>query len=215
MNKTTNERRVNTEILRKYLETQNIPKVITFENLKEGRPEMFKVAIEEANKIEGLYLEFGVMSGGTTNQIAKLIPNKILYGFDSWKGITEDFSEIHKKGTWIERPRISEKNIEIIEGFYQNTLEPFLQKYPEKIAFIHNSSSIYSSTKYMLDTIAKNNRFQIGTIIQFDTMFYQEGNYWYQDEFLAWNEIQEQYKIESEYLAWAGFCHCAYKITKI
>lgn len=213
--------RINKEELYKFLNTQKIPKVDAFGSLTLGRPQMFQKSIEESSKIDGLYCEFGVMSGGTTNTIASLIPDKTLYGFDSFKGITEDYSEIHKKGTWIFgvppynlNPPLK-SNIKPIVGYYQNTLESFLNDYKNNLAFAHMSSSIYSSTKYVLDTFAKNNRFQIGTILQFDTIFYTEGNYWYQDEFKALNEIKEKYNIETEYLCWAGFCHCAYKIIKL
>lgn len=133
--------------------------------------ELFKFPLNAVN-INGLFLEFGVCKGITINRIASLIPDKTVYGFDSFDGLPEDWCG-HKKG-YLKVGNVQEvlnnllDNIQIVIGLFQKTLEPFLKEYKEKVAFVHLDADLYSSTKYVLDTLEKYNRFQQGTIIQFD-----------------------------------------------
>lgn len=122
--------------------------------------------------IAGLFLEFGVWKGASINRIASLIPDKTVYGFDSFNGLTEDWCG-HEKG-YLKVENVQEvlnnvrSNVQIIVGLFQETLEPFLKEHKEKVAFVHLDADLYSSTKYVLDTLAKHNRLQKGTVIQFD-----------------------------------------------
>lgn len=192
------------------------------------RLDLMKIAIKET-KVLGMYLEFGTLTGNTINALSKLIGNKTIYGFDSWKGYPEDFAD-HHKGDWaIPRPnsiydepeRKKEQyqvrgNVRLIEGFFQDSLPKFLKKHPiEKVAFVHMDCDLYSSTKYVLDTLY--NKLQIGTTILFNTLFYRkdlEGNilYWIQDSFNAWYDFIGEKNIEFEWLGSQSFC-CAIMIT--
>lgn len=207
--------RVLKEELDNFLATQNIPKVKAFKDVEKGRFQMFENSVWEALKVDGLFLEFGVLTGGTINQISSLIPNKIVYGFDSFKGLPENYTDVYRKGSMKHIiPKVN-PNVKLIIGWFEDTLNPFLNEHKEKVAFIHMDADVYSSTYYVLETLIKANRLQIGTVIQFDEIFEIEGKYWYQDEFKAWNEIIKKYKIKTDYLCWAGFCHCAYIIKNV
>lgn len=129
--------------------------------------EAFKFSLN-AVKVGDLLLEFGVWKGASINRIASLVPDRMVYGFDSFKGLPEDWAG-HKKG-YLKVSKLPEvlNNVKLIVGLFQETLEPFLKEHTEKVAFIHLDADLYSSTKYVLTTLEKYNSFQHGTIIQFD-----------------------------------------------
>lgn len=122
----------------------------------------------------GVILEFGVASGETINQIALLAPDCVIYGFDSWEGLPEDWkddypSEGYKKGSFkCDMPHVQD-NVTLIKGMFQDTLPSFVKNILQKrkIAFIHMDADIYSSTKYVLDYLARETSLR-GVIIQFD-----------------------------------------------
>ena len=92
-----------------FLATQNIPRVPSHSDSNIERIGIWKIALEEASKVNGMYCEFG--SGiFCTPTIASMIPDKIYYAFDSFEGFKyEDFSDMHKKGTWAGEQSIGEK----------------------------------------------------------------------------------------------------------
>ena len=198
--------RVNKEELDKFLEKQTIP-------ITDTRINLFKKSIENI-KVNGMYMEFGVYSGGTINSISNIIPDKTVYGFDSWLGLPDDYSEGYPKGTFLrEIPKNFNPNVELVIGVIQNTLSPFLTRHPEKIAFLHMDVDIYSATKFVLDILA--HRLQVGTVIQFDEIFDCQKGYWYTTEFEAWNEFVKENNIKWEYVGWIKSMHCSYIITNI
>ena len=52
-----------------------------------------EVAIKNITLQNGHILEFGVFSGGTINYLAKKMPTKIIYGFDSFQGLPENWRD--------------------------------------------------------------------------------------------------------------------------
>lgn len=118
-----------------------------------------------------LWLEFGVYSGKTINYISKFT-NQAVYGFDSFKGLPEFWRDHRRghKGAFDmdgELPKVNE-NVELVKGWFNETLEPFLESTPGKVSFLHLDADLYSSTKYVLDTLTKQNRISRNCIISFD-----------------------------------------------
>lgn len=115
----------------------------------------------------GLYLEFGLAHGDTANFISNRLSSKTLYGFDSFKGLTEDWGVL-KVGEFKRNdiPKLN-KNVSVIKGFFQDTLVPFLQERLNKhVIFAHIDCDLYSSTAFVLEKIAP---FIVpGTILCFD-----------------------------------------------
>lgn len=107
-----------------------------------------------------LWLEFGVYSGNTINYISKFTSNNI-YGFDSFDGLPENWIDdnnniILNKGAFNKNGILPEvnKNVILIKGLFQSTLENFLNSHKDKkISFVHIDCDLYSSTKYVLETI--------------------------------------------------------------
>ena len=92
-----------------------------------------------------------------------------------------------------------ESNVTLIKGWFNETLPSFLKEHPEPVALVHIDSDIYSSAKYILETIP----LQDGTIVIFDEFFgYPE---WRNGEYKAWNEFLDKHPhIQARCL---GFVH--------
>ena len=138
----------------------------------------------------GLFLEFGI--GCDENRLSniKKIREEMtargiespIYGFDSF----DEFATI-------------EDGIIHVPGAL---LESFLDEHIQVASFIHIACDVYSSTKYILDTLK--NRILPGTIIVFDEMINVEE----QNEFKAFNEFLEEQGRRSQAL-----CHGKYQVA--
>ena len=148
---------------------------------------------------EGKYLEFGVYSGATINLISATLPEKIIYGFDSFEGLPEtwrtgfDEKVFNRNGNL---PQVN-KNVRLIKGWFDETLPVFVRQHSEKCAFIHVDCDLYSSTKIVFDNLK--NQIGAGTIIAFDEYFNYPG--WQEGEYKAFMEFVAENDIEFEYIA--------------
>jgi hypothetical protein len=128
--------------------------------------------LEEALKLvllPGHYLEFGVAEATTVNFIASKIDTNIVYGFDSFDGLPEDWtSEVsfYPAGSFKQDviPKVA-NNVKLIKGLFNDTLPEF-SKTIETTAFCHIDCDLYSSTKTVFDNIG--HTFKSGSIIVFD-----------------------------------------------
>jgi hypothetical protein len=127
---------------------QNIPNIKTyplnyiFENIK------------LKHKPNTLWLEFGVASGNTINYISQFT-NDLVYGFDSFKGLPEKWRDGFNKGAFNRNgnlPNVN-PNVVLIKGWFNETLPNFILTQDKKISFIHVDCDLYSSTKYIFDTL--------------------------------------------------------------
>jgi hypothetical protein len=155
--------------------------------------------------IEGLWLEFGVYKGATIQYLARRTSYSV-FGFDSFWGLPENWvlgqDSVHGKGTYTLNgipPDLSADNIELILGNYQDVLPRFLKLHTEPCAFLHMDSDLYTSTKYVLDSLFAYHRIVTGSVILFDEFYnypaYEEG------EYKAFIETQRQYSFRYRWLA--------------
>jgi hypothetical protein len=150
----------------------------------------------------GLWLEFGVFSGKSINIISKYTEN-IVYGFDSFEGLPEDWRPGYEKGKFNMNgnyPTVN-KNVKLIKGLFQETLEKFITENNKKISFLHLDADLYSSTKYVLDTLKHN--ISKDCIILFDELINfpeYDGN---NSELRALNEWSDENKVEYKFI---GIC---------
>lgn len=146
---------------------------------------------------QGLIIELGVCSGTSVNEIARIHPNRVIYGFDSFEGLPENW-ELIPKG-WFKRDSKPDvrSNVSIVEGWFHETLPSFLNDNLEPVAFLHVDSDLYSSAKTALRLLAP--RFQKGTIIVFDEII-NEGPFSALHEMKAWYETVREYNIEFEWI---------------
>ena len=117
------------------------------------------------------YFEFGVARGISFKWwIGRLKnPDARFYGFDTFTGLPEDWGPF-KKGDMSNDnapPVIDDNRHSFYQGLFQQTLLPFLKNYkPNKRKVIHMDADIYSSTLYVLTTMAP--YINPGDIIFFD-----------------------------------------------
>ena len=148
---------------------------------------------------KGLLLEFGVYKGLSLRYIASKVPDRHVYGFDSFEGLPEPWIE-HAPGLFkLEAGELPQAppNVTLVKGGFQDTLPGFLEAHPEDVAFLLIDSDLYSSCRYVLETIA--DRIVAGSVIVFDEFF----NYpaWQRGEYKAFNEWLDARDIEFEFIA--------------
>jgi hypothetical protein len=141
----------------------------------------------------GLFLEFGVATGETTNQIASYLatfhPGATLYAFDSFEGLPEDWRPGVPAGAFSRRaPPDLRSEVSLVRGVFQETLYPFLTRHDTCASFVHIDSDLYSSAKFVLESLIRAGSLASGTIILFDELFNYPG--WRRNgEYLALREL--------------------------
>lgn len=162
--------------------------------------------------IKGMFLEFGVFSGTTINHISAVKSDEKIYGFDSFEGLPEAWRSGFYKGIFATKklPEVR-SNVELIKGWFNETLPEFIKVHKEQCAFIHIDCDLYSSTKCIFDILR--NQIVDGTVIVFDEYF----NYpnWQEGEYKAFQEFINMSNLSYEYLGYnQENQQCAVKIVK-
>lgn len=172
---------------------------------------------------DGLILEFGVADGGSIKKIASLVAPRLVYGFDTFEGLPEDWEGylddegkiMHPKGYFKGRPKEVPDNVKLIEGLFQDTLHGFLKEHPEPIALIHIDCDLYSSTKCVLTQI--HDRIQEGSIFIFDEIKGYGGknspDIWKEHEWKAFNEFLVDTNCRMEYLGHHDYFAAGFKVS--
>lgn len=150
-----------------------------------GRPAHLREALRHMS-LDGLILEFGVAYGRSITVIGNLVAPRKVHGFDSFEGLPEDWAGGVGKGAFAQAqlPEVPE-NVELLVGWFDDTLPPFLAANDGPIAFLHVDCDLYSSTKTILKLCAE--RIVKGTVIAFDEYFGYDG--WREHEFKAFHEF--------------------------
>ena len=132
------------EIIRNIPDIKMYPLTYVFEHLK------------LQHKRDTLWLEFGVHSGHTINYISQFTKDTV-YGFDSFEGLPETWRPGYEKGVFNRNGILPEVNgnVELIKGWFHNTLPDFIRTHNKKVSFIHMDADLYSSTKYVLNVVKK------------------------------------------------------------
>jgi hypothetical protein len=140
----------------------------------------------------GLLMELGVYSGGTINTFADLLSDKgddrLIYGFDAFRGLSEDWpgKALAKHRAFNRKGKAPEvrRNVELVVGWVEETLAPFLDRHAGPIAFMHIDTDTYSPCRLALELCR--GRFVEGTLLLLD----EHHGYpnWRNGEFKALNE---------------------------
>lgn len=156
-------------------------------------------------RLTGQWLEFGVYKGADITVIADHAPGTV-YGFDSFEGLPEDWTFSQKKGRFSLDgmvPAGMPKNVELIKGWFDDTLPAFLESHPDPVAFLHIDSDLYTSAKTVLTLLES--RIVRGTIILFDDFInYPE---WKNGESKAFFEFIEATHRKYSYIGFASAHH--------
>jgi len=178
------------------------------------RKQLYRHALSLAPE-QGLLFEFGTYKGASINQLAKLMPNKRFYGFDSFAGLPEGWTAGTHQGGLNANGKLQRvrNNVRLIRGFFDASLPPFLKDCGnEQVAFVHIDCDLYSSTKTVLDLLKS--RLIAGTVLVFDEYY----NYpsWLQGEYKAWTEFCKENSVAYEYIGYIRMgSQAAVKITTI
>jgi len=166
----------------------------------------------EKRKFAGLAAEFGVWNGYSINRIAQKT-NQLVYGFDSFAGLREDWSGGEfAKGKFDmggKLPAVGE-NVRLVKGWFDETLPEFLAEHGEPFAFVHIDCDTYEAAKTILDLLES--RILEGTVVVFDEYFGYRG--WRLGEFKAWQEFVLRHEVRYEYLAYCA-TQVAVRVTRI
>ena len=173
--------------------------------------------------ISGSILEFGVWKGKSLRMISNHFPSEVVWGFDSFEGLPEDWFTIsktepsHPKGHFRidELPKFG-KNVKLVKGFFKETLPQWIQNNQSEIKFIHIDSDLYSSARDILTML---NPFIVpGTIILFDELYPWGGHEiyleWQHGEFKALKEWVIEYDRGFEPLLRSRHMQCSIRIKK-
>jgi hypothetical protein len=164
-----------------------------------GHPhETLDFALTQAPDTGGLALEFGVYEGTTLKAIAAAREGRNVYGFDSFEGLPEHWRNGFPAGTFAV-PRPPEvPGAELVVGWFDDTLGPFLAEHPEHVDFLHVDCDLYASTRTVLNLVGP--RLRPGSIVVFDEFFNFPG--WQRHEYRAWCEYVERTGLGFDYLAY-------------
>jgi hypothetical protein len=155
--------------------------------------------------VEGDVAEFGSHKGANLIYLAKLaqvydlLGSKKIHCFESFEGLTnfkaEDGLQDGNQGKYQGNLQVLKKiidlfgyqdNIEIHQGFIEDTLPVFLQRYPDKkFSFLYYDADLYEPCKVMLDLLQ--DRLSVGGVFVFDEYGLEEwpGETQAVDEFIA------------------------------
>tara|TARA_Y100000031_G_C8094667_1_gene325845 strand:+ start:128 stop:808 length:681 start_codon:yes stop_codon:yes gene_type:complete len=171
-------------------------------------------------KPDGLYVEFGVHSGTTINYFAQFLAGDTrvewfqcdwqpveglkIFGFDSFQGLKEDWSGTPVLKNTFDRggelPTVR-PNVILIKGWFDETVQEWLDNNPKPLSFVHFDADTYESTILVLNLLK--DRIRSGTIIVFDEYLC----WWNWDsggEFRAWQEFCSENQVQYRYLVFTG-----------
>ncbi|MEL6891734.1 MAG: TylF/MycF/NovP-related O-methyltransferase [Actinomycetota bacterium] len=166
----------------------------------------------DAVDVDGMFLEFGVRTGETITEIARLNPRRQIHGFDSFQGLPEPWTGWFAGAGTFKRTGLPDvpDTVELVVGWFDDTLPGFMAEHDGPVAFVHADADLYSSTTTILDHVGS--RLRPGSVIVFNEYF----NYpnWQAHEFRAWQEFVEAHGVTYDYLAW-GHLEVAVRVTAI
>jgi len=155
------------------------------------------------HKPNTLWLEFGVASGRTVNYISGFTKEKV-YGFDSFEGLPEKWRDGFEKGAFSRNGGLPEvnSNVQLVKGWFNETLVPFIVSQNKKISFIHMDADLYSSTKYIFDILK--DYMDRDCVIIFDELVNYPGFDGEKGELKAFYEFITENKVDYEWIGMNG-----------
>lgn len=171
--------------------------------------------------LDGLWLEFGVSTGGSLAVIAEQTHAHV-YGFDSFEGLPEDWvrgdgTSTLPRGAFSGRPSTVPSNVTLVEGLFEQSLAAFVKEHDDPVAFMHVDCDLYASTATVFATL--HDRLVPGTVIVFDELFGYRN--FAEHELKALFEAVQAYGLVYDYLGWAKTdapdtsCAASLRITAI
>ncbi len=183
----------------KYI-SENISNSLIFHK----RFDLHKYVLSLTDERDFLFFEFGVASGHSINHFAKIKKNSIIYGFDSFSGLTEDWTGTHAPKNYFSRASIPKvkKNVKLIISTFDRldaaTINEIMS--PKKNLFLHIDCDTYNATNSVLSLIAP--FLKHGDVIIFDDYIGYPGFQNHQHK--SWSNFSRQYSCLYEYIAFSN-----------
>lgn len=176
--------------------TNSIKRVPVIGNSRKTRIAAILKVLE--NKVDGDWAEFGVFTGGSARLFLEYLPENTRFSlFDSFEGLPESWDQNHLKGHFTcEVPQFDDERIEIIKGWFSDTVFDWVKSRNRPLSFVHVDSDIYSSARTIL--MGCNKLIVPGTVVLFDEMFGYVG--WEHHEYKAYREWLKICGRECKYL---------------
>ena len=156
------------------------------------------------------YLEFGVAQGLSFKRWVSANKNQdsTFHGFDTFTGLPEDWGNFKAGDMSTDNsvPEINDTRVKFHQGLFQQTLPGFLKDFKnEKRKVIHLDADLYSSTLYVLSSMAP--FLKKDDIVIFDEFAVP------QHEFLAFMDFKRSFYMDFEMIAAANnYFFVAFKI---
>jgi hypothetical protein len=147
-------------------------------------------------------LEFGVWRGRSIKYLARIFPDNTVIGFDSFQGLSENWSGTEKFeghfSTDGKVPRNLPKNVKIIVGLFSETLPNFLKNFEGDLSLCHLDADTYTPTKEILELVVTPTRQNL--VLIFDEYFGYPN--WEIHEHRAFQEIIKKTGRKFKYIAY-------------
>ena len=153
--------------------------------------------------MDGDVLEFGVMGGQTLAILCGQFRDRTVHGFDSFKGLPEDWTHDSPSGTFSTEgtvPTDLPSNAKLHIGMFEDMLPKYLASTDAPVALVHIDSDLYSSAHTALFGLAP--RLRAGSMIVFDEFLNYPG--WRQHEYRAFTEFVDAFDVEFRYFSFAS-----------
>jgi hypothetical protein len=155
---------------------------------------------ERIMALDGHILDLGVYKGSSTRSLARIFPERIIHGFDSFEGLPDDWSHVLKgtfgdvKGILPDMP----SNVKLYKGWFDDTLPPWYEMHKDRpVSLLRVDCDIYSSTRTIFRVLGPLVR--SGTCIVFDELIGYRG---FKDhEYKAFSEFQAETGLQFEYIS--------------
>ncbi|MEU4615543.1 MULTISPECIES: class I SAM-dependent methyltransferase [Streptomyces phaeochromogenes group] len=153
--------------------------------------------------MDGDVLEFGVMEGQTLAILCDEFKELTVHGFDSFKGLPEDWTHDSPTGTYSTQGKLPTRlpsNSKLHVGLFEDTVPKYLAGTDAPVALLHIDSDLYSSARTALFGLAS--RMRAGSIIVFDEFLNYPG--WRQHEYRAFMEFVDAFDVKFRYFSFAS-----------
>lgn len=181
---------------------QYVADVLVFQS----REQLFDYCVYLLRKADGkVCLEFGVFKGESINYLSERLPEVNFYGFDSFKGLAEDWTGHHlRQGHFDLRgamPRVN-ANVELVEGWFEESVPAFLKSHSDlrTVALVHIDGDTYAAARAVFENIGT--LVKPGLLILFDE--YLGYPNWRHGEYLAWQQFCAAQDVQFRYRAFSN-----------
>lgn len=165
-----------------------------FSNEAKFREAYFSIEVLKAKS--GLLIDFGVLRGRSTLQIASALQtlgSRKVHAFDAFLGLRDPWSKVDRSLGSMNlqglppRELLSHKNIETHVGWVEDTLPSFLASHDGPVGMAHFDFDVFPPTNFALASIE--DRLGAGSLIIFDDFFGFIG--WRHHSYKAFIEVLE------------------------